>query len=71
MADSYFQFGGSVRTRSVLTLGAPLEGYIDESDKMEEQRDVYIKGFWTHLEKEFFDFFGMKRMLSDRVPFGA
>ena len=38
----------TTRTRSLLSLGSPLKGYVDSKDKEQEQKDKY-KSFYTPL----------------------
>ena len=50
----------SVRTRSMLSIGTPLNGFTDEKDRPKEQKDLYTAYFNT-LEEELWANFGMKK----------
>merc|ERR1711871_333571 len=49
----------TTRTRSLLSLGSPLKGYVDSKDREQEQKDKY-KLFFTPLEKTLWKKFGME-----------
>merc|ERR1711871_1726168 len=49
----------TTRTRSLLSLGSPLKGYVDSKDREQEQKDKY-KSFFTPLEKTLWKKFGME-----------
>merc|ERR1711871_1693650 len=49
----------SVRTRSMLTVGKPLDGFKSSTDRADEQKDLYTK-YFTTLEKALFKKFKLE-----------
>jgi hypothetical protein len=49
----------STRTRSMLTIGKPLDGFSSDTDRQDEQKGLYTKYYGT-LEKSFFKKFGLE-----------